>query len=460
MIDETPSPQKKLKLFALTWPIFIELSLHMLMGNIDTFMLSQYSDEAVASVGVANQLQNMFNILFGFVAVGTTILISQYIGAKKIAQAHQIATTSLMMNLVFGIILSIILVTYSETALGWLGLKDNLMAHSKAYISVIGSFMFVQALLLTVSAIMKSHGHTRDVMFITITMNILNIIGNYIFIFGPFGLPVLGVVGVAISTVSSRIIGLCLMSYILMKRVNIRSNPKEPKTPRRKHMGDLLRIGIPSAGELLAHNTSQLMITSFITSIGTIALITRVYTMNVMFFIMLFSIAISQGTQIIIARMVGGNEYDQAYKQGLRSLGYGMLAALLMAVLFNLVGKYILGIFTDDPEIIKLGSTLLLLSFLLEPGRSLNLIIIASLRAAGDVRFPVYVGVVSMWGVAVPAAYILGIHFGYGLIGIFIAFIIDEWLRGLLMLYRWRRRRWQQKHFASSHEDITVKAPG
>jgi Na+-driven multidrug efflux pump len=101
--------QKKLTLFALTWPIFIEILLHMLMGNADTLMLSQYSDESVAAVGVANQILSLVIVMFGFVATGTSILIAQNLGAKNNKTAAEISIVSLGANLVFGIILSILL---------------------------------------------------------------------------------------------------------------------------------------------------------------------------------------------------------------------------------------------------------------------------------------------------------------------------------------------------------------
>lgn len=105
--------------------------------------------------------------------------------------------------------------------------------------------------------------------------------------------------------------------------------------------------------------------------------------------------------------------------------------------------KNLLGLFTEDQSIIDLGSRLLLLSIFLEPGRVFNVVIINSLRAAGDVKFPVVMGVFSMWGVAVLLSFVLGITFNLGLIGVWIALGCDEWCRGLMMLFRWRSRAWQ-----------------
>ncbi|MGA5692110.1 MATE family efflux transporter [Cytobacillus pseudoceanisediminis] len=442
--------QKKLTLFALTWPIFIEILLHMLMGNADTLMLSQYSDESVAAVGVANQILSLVIVMFGFVATGTSILIAQNLGAKNNKTAAEISIVSLGANLVFGIILSILLYVSGKPLLRMMDLPEELLSQANAYLVIVGGFSFVQALIMTIGAIIRSYGFTRDVMYITIGMNILNVIGNYLFIFGPFGFPVLGVEGVAISTVISRLIGFAAAVAVLLRRTEkalpFRLLFRFPK----KHINNLLRIGIPSAGEHLSYNGSQMVITIFIAALGTEALTAKVYAQNIMMFIFLFSVAISQGTQILIGHMVGGKDYEAAYTRCMKSLRLAIIISFGTAVIFSLFSEELMGIFTSNPDIIKIGSVLILLTILLEPGRSFNLVVINSLRAAGDVKFPVYMGILSMWGVSVTLSYVLGIHFGLGLAGIWIAFIADEWLRGLIMLWRWRSRVWVNKSFVSS----------
>lgn len=438
----------KLTLFSLTWPIFIEIFLHMLMGNVDTLMLSQYDDNAVASVGVANQILNIIIVMFGFIATGTSILIAQYVGAQKQLDANRISVVSLVGNLVFGLVLSIILFIFAPWILLAMNLPPELMDAALVYLRIIGGFAFIQAVIMTAAAIVRSHGFTKDAMYVTFGMNIINVIGNYLFIFGAFGFPILGVTGVAISTVISRAVGLIAMSFILYYRINgnlpfsyiFNTFPK-------KELTQLLKIGIPSAGEHLAYNTSQIAITYFIASMGTVALITKVYTQNIMMFILLFSIAIGQGTQILIGHYVGAQELEKAYKRCLKSLKIAIFVSFVMALTFSIFSERLLGIFTDNFEIISIGSTLILLTIILEPGRAFNLVVINSLRAAGDVKYPVYIGVLSMWGIAVTLSYILGVVFGLGLIGVWIAFIIDEWLRGLLMLKRWKTKKWERMTF-------------
>lgn len=435
-------------LFALTWPIFIEVMLHMLMGNADTLMLSQYSDNSVAAVGVSNQILFLLIVMFGFIATGTTILVAQYLGANNYKDAKEISSVSLSANLLISIIISFIIVIASEEILLLMNLPRELLPEATYYLQLVGGFSFIQALIMTASAILKSYGYTKDTMYLTIGMNLINILGNYLFIFGPFGLPVLGVQGVAISTVVSRLIGLIVILYMLKKRVHFNFNFRELFKLPKHHLKNLLHIGVPTAGEQLSYNTSQMVITFFITMIGTEALTTKIYTQNLMMFILLFSLAVSQGTQILIGYLIGAKDYDSAYKRCLQSLYSGIIISTLMAIIFAIFSDNLLGIFTTNERILEIGGTLILLTILLEPGRAFNLVIISSLRAAGDIKFPTYIGFLSMWGVSVPIAYILGIHYDFGLIGVWIAFICDEWVRGIFMLHRWNSRAWMTKRFS------------
>ncbi|QST00776.1 MATE family efflux transporter [Pontibacillus sp. ALD_SL1] len=437
----------KMTLFSLTWPIFIEIMLHMLMGNADTLMLSQYSDHSVAAVGVSNQILSVVVVMFGFVATGAGILVAQHLGAEKEEEAGSIAISSLSLNLWFSLMMSVSLYVFSEPILKLMDLPPELMDEANLYLTIVGGLIFVQALIMTTGAVLRNYGFTKDAMYVTIGMNIINVIGNYFVIFGPLGFPVLGVEGVAYSTAFSRFIGFLVLLGLLIKR----SNGELPMISffryQKKHVLGLLRIGVPSAGEQLSYNASQIAITYFIAQMGTTAITTKVYAQNIMMFIFLAAIAIGQGTQILIGHHIGAKRLDEAYTQGFRSAKLAIMISVGMSIVVYFFSDSLLSIFTSNDSIIEQGSLLLLLTILLEPGRAINLTVISSLRAAGDVQFPVFVGILSMWGISVTFGWFFGLYLNMGLAGIWIGFITDEWLRGLLMTRRWYKRKWRQKAF-------------
>src|SRR5690625_2378407 len=278
------------------------------------------------------------------------------------------------------------------------------MGEEKIFMQIVGSLIFVQALIMTTGAILRSYGHTKDTMRVTIVMNILNVIGNYFVIFGPFGFPVLGVAGVAYLTAISRFIGFIALIFLLIKRTGEELDFASFYRYKKKQVKNLLQIGIPSAGEQLSYNASQMVITYFVAQLGTVAITTKVYTQNIMMFIFLFSIAIGQGSQILIGHMVGAGKTKDAYERGIKSLRIASLVSLCVAIVVFIFAEQLLGIFTSDTSILEKGAILFAITTILEPGRAFNIVMINSLRAAGDVKFPVYIGIIVMWGVGVTTA--------------------------------------------------------
>ncbi|MCX7711790.1 MAG: MATE family efflux transporter [Clostridia bacterium] len=437
--------ERKLNLFMLTWPIFIETLLRMLLGNVDTFMLSHYSEKAVAAVGATNQIIAMVLVIYSVVSTGTTIVISQYLGAGQKDKANATAVSAMILNFFFGLFLSLVLIIFARPILTMINLPEELMEYGMQFLRIAGGFSFLQALIATNSAILRSHGSTRAAMFVVLGMNILNALGNCIFLYGLFGVPVMGVAGVAISTSISQAVAVIAMLVLLIKKMGIKISRKTLLAFDKETIGSILKIGAPSAGEVFAYQISSLTITYIITLMGTEALTTRVMTFNIMWFIMISGLSLGQGTQILVGHLIGAGDSKQAYKTCLRSSKIGVVIAVAIAVVLFAFAKPLLGIFTQNPNIIRTGSILLAIAILLEPGRVLNLVIISSLKASGDVKFPVLMGMLSPWGIAVPIAYVLGIHYGMGLIGVWIAFTSDEWLRAIIFSVRWRSRVWENK---------------
>lgn len=442
--DRIPS-WKKLSLFAVTWPIFIDSVLRMLLGTVDVFMLSRISDTATGAVGLANEIIFFCILMFGFVGIGTSVVVSQYIGAGREKEASRISALAITINLAFGIFVSIVLVGFGEPLMRLMHLSPEQIGIAGRYLKIIGGFIWIEALSYAVSSIIRAGGNTKSVMFVTLGVNVIHMTGNYLLIFGNFGFPEWGVTGAAVSTVVSRLLGIVVLFAILYRRIPSRIRLKDYVTWNGSYVKKILSVGLPAAGEHLSWQSQYLMIISFVNVIGVTALSTHVYVMNVSNYYMALAMAIGAGTEIIVGQMVGAGEMEAAYRRLMKSVKVTFLLTLAIVGTASLFRHEIIGLFTENPDIISVGASIFLLSIVIEPGRTFNIVIINSLRAAGDARFPVLMGVISMWGVSVPLAYYLGVHSGIGLIGVWIAFAVDEWLRGVLMLLRWRSRAWEKK---------------
>ena len=435
------------QLASLAGPIFIETLLVMTLGAVDTFMLSRYSDNSVAAVGVVNQLMNLVFLLFEVISLGTSILCSQYIGAGRRDKVVQVVGISLLFNLFSGLLLSSCLFLFADDMLLMMGLRPDLLADGLPYMKTVGGFAFLQAISLSLSASLRSADKAKYPMYVSIVVNILNIIGNYTLIFGKFGMPALGVEGAAISTSICRFVAVVILFVVLFKK-HIPSFPKELFTPFPwMELKNLLKIGIPSAGEHFSYSLSQVVITYFINMISNQALATRSYVVNIVMFTYIFALSIAQGGAILIGHLVGMKKIRAAYTIGKRVMRLGVAMSVSLSLVTAIFGKHILGLLTSDPWIISTGAAILWIEVLLENGRALNFFGVNSLRSAGDIYFPVLVGIVVMWGVQVVGSYVLGISLGWGLIAMWAIFALDENIRGFIFLRRWNSFKWVGKSF-------------
>jgi putative MATE family efflux protein len=439
-------------LFAITWPIFIEQLSHILPGIVDTFMVSHLGDGAVAGLAVANQIVGFFIILFSFIGIGTTVVLTHYLGASDRAGADRVAATAVGINFWLGVAVSVLIWGYSGDMLRLLHLPPTLMPYAQPFLALMGGTLFLESLNIAFGSVLRAHGHTREAMLIAIGMNVLNLVLNTVLIFGLLGAPKMGVVGAALSTVISRLVACLALAWVVRKQLHISIKLRWLTQFSREAIERILKIGIPAAGENLCWQASFMVITYFVGQMGEMQLATFSYAMQLSMVMMMLGISIGIGTEIMIGHMVGAGEIDAAYRQLLRSLRVGLGVTVITTCCVVALAPWLFGLFTSNPAIIAGGALLLRVSLVLEPGRTFNLVVINSLRATGDARFPVLMGALSMWGVAVPLAWLLGLHLGWGLIGIWIAFTCDEWVRGLSMYARWKSRVWEKHAHAIRHQ--------
>lgn len=436
------APSLKPALFALAWPIFVEQLLHIMTGTVDTFMASHISDNAVAALGVANQIVVFFIIVFSFVSVGASVVITHHLGAKDRAGADQIASTAIGVNTWLGLVVSVLVWFYAEPMLVLMQISDELMQFALPFLHLMGGTLFLESINFALSAVLRSHGHTRPVMQVVIVQNILNVAGNCILLFGLFGAPKMGVVGMALSTVFSRFVAFAAFWILVEHHTHLKVRARDFFYLKRDRLRRILAIGLPAAGENISWWLAFMFITAFTARMGNVALATQAYAFQIALVIMLSSIAIAVAGEIIIGHMIGAGKFEEAYQQGLSNLKLGLLISFGMVILAAVLAPWLLEIFTDDPAIIATGALLVRMSLFLEPGRVFNIVFVNALRATGDVRYPLLLGVLSQWTIMAGGAWLLGTHFGWGLPGVWVAMALDEWLRGMLFLRRWRKRRW------------------
>lgn len=186
--------------FLMSVPIFVELLLQLLVGNIDQFMVSRVSQEAVAAIGNGNQVMNLTIIVINVLCMASSILVSREIGAKDGRSLAQICTVSVAFIGAVSLAVTLMLVFGSGLFFRLLRVPEDILGQANDYLMIVGAFALVQGLYMVFAAVLRAYGFVREVMLTAVIMNALNIAGNAVLIGGLFGLPRLGIVGAAIST--------------------------------------------------------------------------------------------------------------------------------------------------------------------------------------------------------------------------------------------------------------------
>jgi putative MATE family efflux protein len=377
------------------------------------------------------------------VSTGTGILIAQYNGADCPEEASDVGIASVVLGIAVALLLGGTFFLFSESIVNLFGLDPLVAKYAHQYLLISGSCAGFVTMSVVFSTILRSHGFSRSPMMINLVFGVINVIGNYCVLYSPFGLPVYGVAGVATVTVVCQLLGAICM-WVLLARKKLQPILKNARNVVAETYKKILRIGVMNAGEVLSYNLAQMMIIYFVVQMGTASLTAYTYAQNLARLTFTFSVALGQASQIQTSYFIGKGWNDDILVKVQKYFVVGFIASVSVSSIFYLFSGPLLNIFTNDPEVLKLATGLMLGSILLEAGRAFNLIFIAALKGTGDVKYPVQIGIVFMWGLGVGLTYLLGIYFGLGVIGAWLAIAADEWARGIIMAFRWRSRVWEK----------------
>lgn len=445
--NSSKSGRGALSMFQLAVPLVLEQFFRILVSSADTVMLSSYSDKAVAGVGLMAQYVFFLNLLFSMIATGTSIVLAQYIGAKKSREElNSIASASTVMILQLGILMTFAVISGLKYLLACYTLEDSVRDSAYQYFVIFGGIGAIfNALSILQSAILRCYGYTREALYVTLTANIINVVGNALSLYGFFGLPILGVKGVASASLIAAIVSVILLFIITKQKSDICYNLRGWRKTPAYFYKLILKVGVPTASESLSYNVSQIAIMAMISTLGTAAMSAQVYTRTICQYVFIVAIGMGSACQIKAGYYVGSQQTETAYK---KMFGYSLVAtsvSLTLISFINIFSAPIISIFTRADDVSSIVTTLLKLSILLEFGRSLNLIWIGGLKGAGDIRFPVFYGMFSNWCIMVFLSWLLGLKLGLGVAGCWIGIGLDETTRGIVMVFRWISKRWMSK---------------
>lgn len=422
-------------------PICIETLFYMLAGMVDTLMLSSVGDQAVGAVGTANTYIGMFIIMFSVISTGMMAVMTQNIGAGKPGIAYQARQIGAIFNAILGVAIGAILFFGGGLVLDIVGIADSLRAPAQSYLQIVGGCCFLNALIPIFAAYLRAFGFMHQSLIATIIANILNLCLNAVFLF----IFEMGVAGVAIATVISKVVNLAIVFVVSSKLVKAKDDPH--RLPRKEVFQQIVKIGFPSAMESALYNFSMTLMIRFLNQMNPEGLnvTARSYTAQITNFSFTIGAALAQANAIMTGWRVGAREFDACDKGTKKATLIGIVVAIAVESVFALCAEPIMSLFTDDPEMVTIVAKLLAIDIVLEIGRATNLVFGNALKTSGDALFPVIIGAVFMFLCTVCGTYFFGIHLELMVVGAYIALALDECTRAIAMFLRWQSGKWREK---------------
>lgn len=420
----------------LAWPLFAELTLGVSAGVIGTALAASVSDTATAAFSLANNVWASLFILFRIIGAGIGVVMTQRLGAGSRGAADTLARAALGASTWLGGATALLAALAAHPLLVAMNAPADVLPVAWPFLVALAPAMLLDAWNASMASVMRSHLRTADTLAVMAASQ-----ACHLGLAWPL-VPLLGLPGYALALVISRVLALGLHLWLWRQRLGLKPTARDWWHVPRAELAAMLHIGVPGAAENIGYRAGYTVSMAAVAQLGATQLSTHAYVSQVGLAALMFGATAGLSVEILVGQLIGAGRLQQAHALVRRALARGLMTSVAVTLVAALCGPLLLRAFTHDPAILSLGCTLLWWTVLLEPGRTFNLVVINALRAAGDARFPVLAGIASMVVVLAGGSWWLGVHLGWGLVGVWVAYIADEWIRGLSMWARWRWHAW------------------
>lgn len=455
LLQEGRAPTRREEIsavLALSWPAIVQQLMLTLVQYIDTAMVGSLGPNATASVGVVSSSVWLFNGLLGAAATGFAVQVAQHIGARETERARSVVRESMLFSLLFGVFMGSAAAALSFPLPGLLGAEEAIRPDASAYFLIVGCSMpFLMAINL-MSSLLRCMGDTRTPMLFNITLNILNTIFNFLLIYEPreasvFGLRVflpgagLGVPGAALgSALASLLVALLFLRRFLSRDFPLRISLRDRFRFTRDCLSAMIRIAIPQAMAHTASCGAQIAVTVIVAGLGTQAVAANSLAVTAEALCYQPGYGVSTAATTLVGQSIGAGRRDLAVRFARVSTLLGMAIMTGTGLLMFLFAEPLIGMFTPDADVMRLGASVLRIEAFTEPLFAASIVASGAFSGAGDTKWSFAANLLSMWGIRLPIALLL--IGSLGLTGMWIAMACELSIKGLVFLWRLRSKKW------------------
>lgn len=426
-------------------PLVIEQILIMAVGMVDTMMISSVGEAAVSGVSLVDTLNILIINVFGALATGGAVVAGHFLGQKNEKDACKAAWQLILFSGCVSVVVSAVFIGMHNFLLqNIFGKIDaDVMGHAKSYLIITAISIVPLAVYNGCAALFRAMGNSKITMWICFLMNIINVVGNAVLIYGCK----MGTAGAAIATTFSRIVAAIVLFLLLYKEHNV-IHFKGYFTYRPNFMliKKILYVGIPNGLENSMFQLGKILLLSLVSTFGTFAIAANAVCNTVAMFNVLPGVAIGYAQLSVISYCIGAGDEKQAKYYTKKLMLIANICMTILSVCVLVGADYILRLYQLTPQTAELTAKILryhavMAIFFWVPSFSFS----NTFRGAGDVVYPMTIAIISMWVFRIGAAYIFSNYFHMGLMGVWIAMTVDWLFRAVCFAFRYRNGKWLKK---------------
>jgi putative MATE family efflux protein len=429
----------------ITLPAFVELVMSTLFGMVDMVMVGRLGPAAITAVGLTNQPFMLLLSVFAAVNIGTTTLVAWEIGAGRPEEAEKVTRQSLVIGLILGTVISGLGVLAAPAVVHFMGAGPDTIGDATSYFQIVAAGLVFQAINMGITAALRGAGETKIPMIYNVGSNLINVFGNYVLIYGKLGFPQWGVAGAAISTSFSRLLACFAGLYVLYGSQHsvIKIKIRDDYRLHRPTVKRIFDIGIPAALEQFVLHSGLMLFAKTVSSLGTLSYAAHQIGLNISGLSFAPSMAFGVASTTLVGQSLGADKVEQAERYANVVHKIALMAATINGLLFIFFSHPMARLYTADPAVATAAGTVLKILALSLPGQSTQLSLAGALRGAGDTMYPLYASTTGIWIFRVVVAFVFVRIFHWGLIGAWVAFVLDQYTRSAVVYLRFRSGRWK-----------------
>jgi len=425
------------KIISMILPITIENILQMTAGLISMAMIGRIDEISISAIGISNRIIQFIWALFKGIATGVTILVAQYFGAKNTEKLNKTILQGIISSTLLSLLFFILVFLNSKTLLLIFNPKPTLLSSASLYLNITSfSIPFIVLMLLT-AGIFQGMGNAKTPMYVTFSMNILNIIFSYLLIFGKFGFPKLGLVGAGISYVTSYILASLLGLFLLIKKNKLFNfKPSFEANLIKK----IYFLGIPSSFESISWQVAAIILTRLILSFGETALAAYQVGLQAESISYMPAIGFGVAATSFIGQAIGAKNIEDAKLYFKEILKGSILITSISTILLVFFPKQIMGLLTNSKNIIEIGALYLFIMGLVQVPQNMSMVFLGALRGAGFTQVTMLIALIGLWGIRIPGVILVSKYLKLGIIYIWIVMALDLLVRFILSIILYKSK--------------------